>query len=498
MKNIVIVLWLFMTLLSGCSLFTAKMVNCFNVGNGNENFFEEGFAYVSKVSFDSDASKTINAQLEILASDTSYLSGFSQLKIALLNIDNRKLQFKSYFPLADAKYDGMVQNGSNSFSKYVLYLEIPIDTEFNENEYFLAVSLVSGDNVIHRFYQDNYFKGGYTILGIVGVGVKPSKYSLDDVEFDSLYDDSYTIHPDETIYPFDFRFNGNPLVRHHGAGDPDAHVWNDTVYVYCSQDNQRRLNDDGNYAVMDGYHVFSSTNLIDWTDHGEILHSRDVPWGTKGYMWAPCAESKNGKYYLYYPHMNKNNQWRVGVAVSDSPIGPFEHMPEPIEGLSDIDPMVFTDDDGQSYIYCNPGIVAKLKPNMIELAEQPRRVIYASEEIMNCDTLQYNEGPYMHKYKGKYYFSYTNWHNPNRQGYYAVADNPYGPFKWMGAMAPHPVGAQDHHSIITFKDKHYYFYHVGGLEFMPKDWNGERRILCFDEMFYNEDGSIRFIKHTKE
>ena len=237
--------------------------------------------------------------------------------------------------------------------------------------------------------------------------------------------------------------------------------------------------------------------MINWTDHGEIFHSSDVPWAWEkgGFLWAPGSARKNGKYYLYYPIKNKEGKWCIGVATGDSPAGPFKDTGAPVKGLGGIDPKVFIDDDGEAYIYNNPGVVAKLKPNMIELAEEAQKIDYAPEEIMKNDTLKFLEGAFMHKKDGKYYFSYTNWKNQTNQGFYAVADNPYGPFEWKGAMAPRPQGAQDHHSIIRFNDQWYYFYHIA-IPGLPKYKEAQGRIACFDKLFYNEDGSIQMVEHT--
>jgi beta-xylosidase len=249
---------------------------------------------------------------------------------------------------------------------------------------------------------------------------------------------------------------------------------------------------------MDGYHAFSSTDMINWTDHGEVLHTRDIPWAHGGWLFAPGAAHKNGKYYIYFPVKDKEKKWKVGVAVSDAPQGPFEVMDKPLEGFNHIDPMCFIDDDGEAYLYNNKNVVAKLKPNMIEVAEKPRKIVYAPEEIVKDTLRSCLEGSYMHKKDGIYYYSYTNWKNPEIQGYYAMGSNPYGPFEWKGALGPAPNdGAQDHHSIIEFKGQWYYFYHIGGKEFIPEGWNGYRRIACYDKLYYNEDGTIQMIKHTK-
>lgn len=310
----------------------------------------------------------------------------------------------------------------------------------------------------------------------------------------------------EIQYPHEFKFEGNPLVRYKSATDPDANVWDGKVWVYCSQDHQRRDDGTGAYAVMDGIHVYSTSDMINWTDHGEIMHSRDISWGVDGWLWAPGAARKDGKYYLYYPHKDKEEVWRIGVAIGDSPAGPFKDIGNYIEGLQGIDPMVFIDDDGEAYIYLNMDgesynfnnstRVARLKPNMIELAEEVRKIDYAPKNVLETDTLRFLEGAYMHKKDGVYYFSYTNWQNKTHQGFYCTGNSPYGPFEWQGPMAPKPQGAQDHHSIIEFKGDWYYFYQVGGNEFKPEGYFGSRRIMCFDKLYRNEDGTIKMVEHT--
>jgi beta-xylosidase len=300
-------------------------------------------------------------------------------------------------------------------------------------------------------------------------------------------------------YPYTFKYEGNPLSRMHSAADPDVNVWDGVVWMYCSQDRKvDPTKHEHHYDAMDGYHAFSSKDLINWTDHGEIFHSSDVKWAWKkgGFLWAPGAARKEGKYYLYFPIKNQEGRWRVGVAVSDSPTGPFKDSGRPMAGLEGIDPKVFIDDDGQAYIYNNPGVVAKLKPNMIELAEAAREVVYAPEAIMKDETLRYLEGPYMHKRNGLYYFSYTNWKNKTNQGYYAVGNSPYGPFEWKGAVGPRPDGAQDHHSIVEFKGQWYYFYHIAVKEF-PLFKESQGRIACFDKLYYNEDGTMQLVRHTR-
>ncbi len=311
------------------------------------------------------------------------------------------------------------------------------------------------------------------------------------------------------VYPYHFKYEGNPLSRMHSAADPSVHVWDDEVWVITSQDrNMDSTKHRFHYAAMDGYHAFSTKDMINWTDHGEIFHSSDlnqIAWGStpENYMWAPGAARKQDKngvwtYYLYYPHNAKfgGEKWVTGVATAPTPIGPYTDQ-GPLKGETmRMDPMTFIDDDGEAYVYSNGMIVAKLKPDMISLAETPRPIVYATDSILKNDLLRFCEGLYMHKRNGIYYLSYSNFKNKEYQSFYAMGKSPYGPFEWKGAMAPAPQGAQDHHSIIEFKGEWYYFYHIA-LKELPKYKESQGRIVCFDKLYYNEDGTIQMIKHTK-
>jgi beta-xylosidase len=273
----------------------------------------------------------------------------------------------------------------------------------------------------------------------------------------------------------------NPVIKHIRTADPSVHIWNDgKIWMYTSHDREDAVN----YNTMDGYHAFSSVDMINWTDHGEVLHSKDIPWGVSGWMWAPTAIYKNNKYYLLYPHSVKGTKddMRCGVTVSNVPQGPFKNIGwiKGVEGKW-LDPCVFTDTDGKTYLYWGVRTpkVALLKDNLLELAEAPKTVAYGSNNFF--------EASYMHKYKEKYYFSY----NAGLGGYYAIGNTPYGPFEFKGAI--NPKQRQDHHSIVNYKGQNYFFYHV-------QDWNGGtkyRRNTCIEYLYYNEDGTIKEITATK-
>ena len=226
---------------------------------------------------------------------------------------------------------------------------------------------------------------------------------------------------------------GNPFITELYLADPSAHVWSDgRLYVYPSHDVAPPRGCD----LMDGYHVFSTTDMVNWTDHGEFLHSRDVEWGRPegGFMWAPDAAYRKGKYYYYFPHPSGtdwNNTWKVGVGVSDKPTMENIKLLGYLEGLGDafsmIDPCVFTDDDGQAYFYYGGGgrmIGVKLKDNMTEIDGEP---------VPMTGMKDYHEGPWVFKNNGKYYLMYADNHQEpglggRNQLRYCWSDSPLGPW----------------------------------------------------------------------
>lgn len=272
----------------------------------------------------------------------------------------------------------------------------------------------------------------------------------------------------------------NPIITHIRTADPSAHVWADgKMWLYTSHDVS------SNYNEMDGYHAFSSADLVNWTDHGEILHTRNIPWGVSGLMWAPTAAYRNGKYYLIYPHSpDGSRNMRCGVAVSDVPEGSFKDIGW-IEGVTGkwLDPCVFKDTDGEYYLYwgVDTPYVARLKKNMTELAEEPKAIKYGAENFF--------EAAYMHKKDGKYYYSYNA---KKSGGDYCIGDSPYGPFDYKGELLTGVT--QDHHSIVEYKKQWYLFYHW-------QNWNGggkTQRNVAAEYLFYNKDGTINPVNLTSE
>lgn len=312
------------------------------------------------------------------------------------------------------------------------------------------------------------------------------------------------------------------LVPHLYTADPSAHVFNGKIYIYPSHDIESGIpeNDNGDHFDMQDYHVFSMDSIDgEVTDHGVALDVKDIPWSGRQ-LWAPDVACKNGKYYLYFPLKDKNDIFRIGVAVSDKPEGPFVPQSDPIKGSFTIDPAVLNDNDNDFFIYFgglwggqlqryrnnkaieNPAEpadaelalcarVAKLSADMLEFAEEPRDVVILDE---NGEPLKagdhnrrYFEGPWMHKYNDKYYFSYST--GNTHQLCYAIGDNPYGPFTYGGVILTPVVGWTTHHSIVEFKGKWYLFHH----DSVPSGGKTWLRSIKVVELEYNEDGTIKTI-----
>ena len=280
----------------------------------------------------------------------------------------------------------------------------------------------------------------------------------------------------------------NPIIRDQFTADPTARVFNGKVYLFPSHDiptpPDKGLRE--NWFCMEDYHVFSSENLTDWTDHGVIVTQTEVPWLTRiGYdMWAPDCVERNGKYYFYFPVGG-----RIGVAIAEKPEGPYKVQEKPVEGIRGIDPCVLIDKDGQAYIYTSMGriMVAKLKENMVEIEGEV-------QTIANLPTQGLIEGPFAFEKDGKYYLTYPHVENVTERLEYAMGDSPMGPFKQVGViMDESPSGCwTNHHSLVKYKGQWYLFYH--DQDYSPKfDKNRSAKI---DSLFFNADGTIQKVIPT--
>jgi hypothetical protein len=310
-----------------------------------------------------------------------------------------------------------------------------------------------------------------------------------------------------------------PLVSHIYTADPSAHVFDGKIYIYPSHDIDAGIpfNDNGDHFGMEDYHVLSMDNVDAATvDNGLALHVKDVAWAERQ-MWAPDAACKNGKYYLYFPAKRANGIFQIGVAISDSPVGPFIPEPEAIEGSYTIDPAVFEDEDGKYYMYFGgiwggqlqkyrnnqyaeeneepmynePAlgpIVALLSDDMKQFAEEPKEIKILDENgkviLAGDNNRRFFEASWSHKYNGKYYFSYST--GDTHFICYATGDNPYGPFTYQGKILNPVIGWTSHHSICKVDEKWYLFYHDSSLS----KGVTHLRSVKVTEITYNEDGSI--------
>lgn len=326
----------------------------------------------------------------------------------------------------------------------------------------------------------------------------------------------------------------SPLITHLYTADPSAHSFNNKVYIYPSHDRETTIsfNDNGDQYDMTDYHVFSMDSIDGpVTDHGIALSANDVPWVSKQ-MWAPDAAFKNGKYYLFFPARDKKGIFRMGVAVSATPEGPFVPEDNFIKGSYSIDPAVFVDEDDKAYLYfgglwggqlqcwkAGEGVgeegvdgltfdaslsgpnepsgsgvtalcprVGQLSDDMLSFVSPPRdlQILTESGEPIAADDHErrFFEAAWMHRYRGKYYFSYST--GDSHYLVYATGDSPFGPFTYQGRILEPVLGWTTHHSIVEFQERWYLFYHdcelSGGVDHL--------RSVKVREILYDEEGKI--------
>lgn len=315
------------------------------------------------------------------------------------------------------------------------------------------------------------------------------------------------------------KYISQPLVSHIYTADPSAHLFNGRIYIYPSHDTATGTpqNDNGDHFDMMDYHILSMDSIGGAvTDHGIALHIKDIPWAGRQ-LWAPDAAFSNGTYYLYFPVKDKKDVFRVGVATSSKPEGPFTAEKQPIKGSYSIDPCVFRDDDGSYYMYFG-GIwggqlqrwdhnkynsagelrkgdqqailprVAKLSADMKGFAEPVKeiKIIDSAGHLFKekDNDRRFFEASWMHKYKGKYYFSYSTGDTHNIV--YATGDSPYGPFVYQGVVLTPVEGWTNHQSIIDIGGKWYLFYHdtqlsgkthLRNLKVMPLTYTADGKIV---------------------
>lgn len=304
-------------------------------------------------------------------------------------------------------------------------------------------------------------------------------------------------YPVAAAAPKTFKATGNPLFTDAFTADPAALVHKDTVYLYAGQDEAP--NDKHQGYVMNRWLCYSSTDLITWTAHGSPLKPTDFSWA-KGAAWASQVIERDGKFYWYAPvdHATIRGM-AIGVAVSDSPTGPFKDArgsalitndmtPDTKIGWGDIDPTVYIEDNGQAWIFWGNTqcYFAKLKANMTELDGPIGRV----------DLPAYTEAPWIHKHGNLYYLSYATGF-PEKIAY-ATAPSLAGPWTPRGLLSEGAFNSNTiHQAIVTFKGRDYFFYHNGGRQ-APETGGSFRRSVCVDYLYYNPDGTIKRIVQTTE
>jgi Beta-xylosidase len=296
----------------------------------------------------------------------------------------------------------------------------------------------------------------------------------------------------------------NPIVQTNYTADPAPMVYNGTVYLYTSHDEDVTVN---NFFTMNDWRCYSSTDMVNWTDHGSILSYKTFDW-SRGDAWAGQCIQRNGKFYYYLPVNQKNGGNAIGVAVSDSPTGPFKDaLGKPLlTGYGYIDPTVYIDDDGQAYLYWgNPNLWhVKLNEDMVSYDQQlgvvkedlkDENFGYRAKKIDNR-TASYEEGPWFFKRNSKYYMLYPAGGVPEHLAY-STSDTPIGPWLY-GDTIMHVIkdhGAfTNHPGYIEFEGKSYLFYHNAGLP----GGGGFKRSVCIEPFQFNADGSIPLINPTKE
>ena len=308
---------------------------------------------------------------------------------------------------------------------------------------------------------------------------------------------NFQVGRDDIVYPDPSSLQGNPLVTSIYTADPSAHVFGDTLYVYPSHDEEI-----GKGFNMKDYHCFSTVDMVHFEDRGVIFSPFEQTSWAKEQAWAPDCVERNGKYYLYYPTDTRH----IGVAVSDSPTGPFvDPLGNPLLSIDSpgvlcdrdfIDPAVFVDDDGQAYMFVGQNTMCciKLNEDMISYDGQVH-IIEGLHEFF--------EASWMHKYNGKYYLSYSNspFTGHRTQIAYAMSDNPLGPYEYKGIVLDPVSCGTNHHSIVEFQGQWYIFYHTADLsrnrKLHPSRKPSVCRSICADKLYYNDDGTIQKVHKTR-
>ena len=313
-----------------------------------------------------------------------------------------------------------------------------------------------------------------------------------------------------------------PLIKDLYSADPSAHVFNGKIYIYPSHDEDIEVedNDNGDQYAMKDYHVYEMSDVETYPkDCGCIFTLEDIPWASKQ-LWAPDCAEKDGKYFFAFPARDKTGMFRIGMAVGDSPSGPFKPEPEYIKGSYSIDPCIFSDTDKKYYLTfgglwggqldqykdnkwsadnkepkgTEPARMPKIvlmKDNLLEFAEEPRDLVIVDEKgnplTGGDEERRYFEGPWLFKKDDTYYFTYST--GTTHLICYATSKNVYGPYTYKGVILTPVLGWTTHHSILQFKDKWYLFYH----DCERSNGVNHKRNVKYCTLEFNSDGTIKTI-----
>ncbi len=307
--------------------------------------------------------------------------------------------------------------------------------------------------------------------------------------------------------PVDVKTTGNPLFKDVWTADPAALVVGDTLYLYAGHDDAHGRE----MFTIKAWRAYSTKDLVNWKSYGDVLTSTDFPYGQKNTCWAAQVVKKGDTYYWYVTIRNdKYGGQSINVATSDKPIGPWKTYEKPVVtdnltngfmGWNDIDPTCLIDDDGTAWLCWGNGncYLAKLKDNMLEL----------DGEITDLKMQSYEEGPWLYKRNGLYYCIYASRpyldeaNHKQPQGSeviaYATAEKITGPWTYRGQVTGTARNSFTiHPAVVDFKGRTFLFYHNAALSINGEGGALGRRAVCVDEMFFNEDGTIKPVRQTNE
>lgn len=292
----------------------------------------------------------------------------------------------------------------------------------------------------------------------------------------------------------------NPIIQTHFTADPAPMVYNDTLFLFVGCDEKDAPN---NAYLMREYRLYTTTDMVNWTDCGAKLRTSDFKWSAGDASAAQCIE-RNGKFYWFISSQNKNNPGSaIGVAVGNSLFGPFKDALG--DGLvtnkmttyashswDDLDPTVFTDDNNQTYLYWGNGVCyfAKLNDDMISLASP---ILAIDAKDVKAFNGQFTEAPWLYKRNGQYYLVYAS--KFPECICYATAQKAEGPWKYGGVLMPTEKGSNTNHpGIVDYKGNSYFFYHNDALP----GGHSYCRSVCVEQFNYNPDGSIPQLHMTEQ